>query len=88
MKKVEVYIKLKPDVLDPQGKAIMNTLQTLGYSDVIDVRASKFFELQINSDNEAHIKKEVEEICDRVLANPNIETYFFEIKQDEDKKRK
>lgn len=83
MKKVKVYIKLKPDVLDPQGKAIMNTLHTLGYKDVVDVRASKFFELQINSDNDAHIKKEVEEICDRVLANPNIETYFFEIEPDE-----
>lgn len=83
MKKVKVYIKLKPDVLDPQGKVIMNTLYTLGYKDVKDVRASKFFELQINSDNEEDIKKEVEEICDKVLANPNIETYSFEIEPDE-----
>ncbi|MBC8527685.1 MAG: phosphoribosylformylglycinamidine synthase subunit PurS [Candidatus Cloacimonetes bacterium] len=79
MKKVKVYITLKPEVLDPQGKVIMNTLHTLGYEDISDVRASKFFEVKINSDDENHIKKEIDEICDKVLANPNIETYRYEV---------
>jgi phosphoribosylformylglycinamidine synthase len=79
VKKVKIYVTLKPEVLDPQGKVIMNTLHTLGYKDITDVRASKFFEVTINSNDAKHIKKEIDEICDKVLANPNIETYSFEI---------
>ncbi len=79
MKKVKIYVTLKPEVLDPQGKVIMNTLHTLGYKDISEVRASKFFEVTINSDDEKYIKNEIDEICDKVLANPNIETYRFEI---------
>ena len=79
MKKVKIYVTLKLEVLDPQGKVIMNTLHTLGYNDIYEVRASKFFEVIINSDDEKHIKKEIDEVCDKVLANPNIETYRYEV---------
>ena len=81
MKKVKIYVTLKPEVLDPQGKVIMKTLHTLDYKDVSDVRASKLFEVTINSDDEKHICQLSNEICDKVLVNPNIETYRFEIEK-------
>jgi phosphoribosylformylglycinamidine synthase len=77
--KVKVYVTLKPSVLDPQGKQVMNALHSLGYSAVNDTRVSKFIELNFDSENEDEVRKQVEEICDKVLANPNTETYYYEI---------
>ncbi len=79
MRKATIYVTLKPQVLDPQGKVIMNALHTLGYNNVTEVRASKMFEVTINAENDADIAKEIDEICDKVLANPNIETYYYDI---------
>lgn len=79
MRKATIYVTLKPEVLDPQGKVIMNALHTLGYHNVSEVRASKMFEVVIDVDKEADIAKEIDEICDKVLANPNIETYRYDI---------
>ncbi|MEA2103879.1 MAG: phosphoribosylformylglycinamidine synthase subunit PurS [Candidatus Cloacimonadota bacterium] len=79
MKKVRVYVNLKQEVLDPQGKAIQNIIHNLGYEDIEDVRAGKFFDIQIDSDNEKHISEEIAVIADKILANPNIEIYKFEI---------
>ena len=79
VRKATIYVTLKPQVLDPQGKVIMNVLHTLGYDNVSEVRASKMFEVTLNVKNDADIKQEIEEICDKVLANPNIETYYYKI---------
>ena len=79
MRKATIYVTLKPQVLDPQGKVIMNALHTLGYNNVTKVRASKMFEVTINAENDADVSKEIDEICDKVLANPNIETYHYDI---------
>ncbi len=79
MRKATIYVTLKPEVLDPQGKVIMNALHTLGYNNVTEVRASKMFELTVKTKKGADIAKEIDEICDKVLANPNIETYRYDI---------
>jgi len=79
MRKATIYVTLKLQVLDPQGKVIMNALHTLGYDNVSEVRASKMFEVTLNAENETDISKEIDEICDKVLANPNIETYHYDI---------
>ena len=79
MRKATIYVTLKPQVLDPQGKVIMNVLHTLGYDNVSEVRASKMFEVTLNAENETDVSKEIDEICDKVLANPNIETYYYDI---------
>ena len=79
MQKATIYVTLKPQVLDPQGKVIMNALHTLGYNNVTKVRASKMFEVTLDVKDDADIKQEIEEICDKVLANPNIETYHYDI---------
>jgi len=57
----------------------MNALHTLGYDNVSEVRASKMFEVTLDAKDDADIKQEIEEICDKVLANPNIETYYYKI---------
>ncbi len=79
MIKAKVYITLKPSVLDPQGKVVMNTLHSLGHKGVNEVRVSKFIEIKFENDNENEVKAELEKICDKVLANPNTETYYYEL---------
>jgi len=81
MLKAKVFVTLKPSVLDPQGKVVTNTLHTLGYDSVVDTRISKYVEVLFNSAEMQEVTREVEEICDKVLANPNTETYHFEIEK-------
>ncbi len=77
--KAHVYVTLKPSVLDPQGKAVMHSLHSLGYEKVTDVRVSKQIEISYDGDDIALFEKEIEQICKKVLANPNIETYHYEL---------
>lgn len=77
--KVFVNIKLKEGVLDPQGKAINHALYTLGFDSVKDVRVGKRIELEIDSNSEEDVKKLVESMCERLLANTVIEDYEIEI---------
>ena len=76
---VTIFVSLKPGVLDPQGKAIERSLHTLGYSEVAGVRAGKVFELDIEAASRAGAELRIREICDKLLANPVIENYRFEI---------
>ncbi|GLO65201.1 phosphoribosylformylglycinamidine synthase subunit PurS [Oceanobacillus kimchii] len=79
MKKVTVYITLKPGVLDPQGKAIQESLQSLGYQEVDDARVGKYIELQVEEG--PNIEERITEMCDRLLANPVIENYQFDLEE-------
>ncbi|MEA1972437.1 MAG: phosphoribosylformylglycinamidine synthase subunit PurS [Candidatus Cloacimonadota bacterium] len=79
--KVDIFVKLKPSILDPQGKAVNNTLHSLGYNDISNVRISKLIQLEIDSNDKQTIQKEIDEICDKILANPNTETYYYELKE-------
>lgn len=78
----DVYITLKPSVLDPQGKVVMHTLHTLGHTAVTDTRVSKFIRIDFDSDDEAFVRESLEQICDKVLANPNTETYRYKLRKD------
>jgi len=80
MKKVKVFVKLKEGVLDPQGKAVKNSLSSLGFNSVTDVRVGKYIELNIDEDDSGSVKEEVDKMCKKLLANPVIET--FEVKID------
>jgi phosphoribosylformylglycinamidine synthase len=79
MIKAKVYVSLKPSILDREGKVINNALHTLGYATVDDVRANKYFELKFNEIDKESVKRQLTEICDKLLANPNTESYRFEI---------
>jgi phosphoribosylformylglycinamidine synthase len=77
--RVKIFISLKQGVLDPQGKAIENSLHTLGYRDVRDVRMGKYLELEVEAPSRGAVESRVREVCDKLLANPVIEDYRFEI---------
>lgn len=79
MAKAKIYITFKDGVLEPQGKTVCAALLKMGYKNVKDVRIGKYIEMEIENGNNEKIKKEIDEICDRLLANPNIEKYDFEI---------
>ena len=73
--KVKVIVTLKDGVLDPQGKAIQQTLIGMNFSDVKEVRQGKYFDIKVNIDDEKKAKIKVEEMCKKLLANLVIEDY-------------
>jgi len=73
--KIKVVVTLKNGVLDPQGKAIQQTLNGMGYSNIKGVRQGKYFDLEIAEKDEAKAKATVEEMCKKLLANLVIEDF-------------
>ena len=73
--KIKVVVTLKNGVLDPQGKAIQQTLNGMGYSNIEGVRQGKYFDLEIAEKDEAKAKATVEEMCKKLLANLVIEDF-------------
>ena len=73
--KISVIITLKQDVLDPQGKVINQTLTGMGFENIDEVRQGKYFEININEQDENRAKTQVEEMCKKLLANLVIENY-------------
>lgn len=77
--KVRVLVTLKPSVFDPQGRAIVEALHSLGYDKAADVRQGKYFLLDLDVKTAAEAEKLASEIADRVLANPVIESFKIEV---------
>ena len=77
--KFSVTVTLKKDVLDPQGSVIANSLKSLGFDNVNDVRQGKFIELEINSNSKEEAEKQCNDMCEKLLANLVIEDYSVEI---------
>ena len=75
----KIYITLKKDVLDPQGSVIANSLRSLGFNHIEDVRQGKFIEIKLDSENEESANKQLNEMCEKLLANLVIEDYKVEI---------
>ena len=73
--KVKVIVTLKSGVLDPQGKAIHQTLNGMGFSNVKDVRQGKYFDIDIDESDEQKARQSAEEICKKLLANQVIEDF-------------
>ena len=73
--KIKVIVTLKDGVLDPQGKAIQQTLNGMNFSDVKQVRQGKYFDIEVISNDEKKAKAKVEEMCKKLLANLVIEDY-------------
>jgi len=76
---VQVFVTLKKSVLDPQGSTIERSLKQMGYDDVDSVRIGKFIELELKGDDKDKIKMEIDEMCNKLFVNPNIEEYRFEL---------
>ena len=73
--KAVVHVTLKPEVLDPQGKAIQRASASLGYEAVRAVRQGKVFEIELDASDEGGARRLLEELCQKLLANPVIEDY-------------
>ena len=73
--KVKVIVTLKDGVLDPQGKAIQQTLNGMSFSEVKEVRQGKYFDIEVNTNDEKKAKLKVEEMCKKLLVNLVIEDY-------------
>jgi len=80
--KAKVYIRLKQGVLDPQGKAVLSGLKSLGFEGLEDVRVGKLIELTfLPGKNSDKAREEVAEMCRKLLANTVIEDFSFDIEQ-------
>jgi phosphoribosylformylglycinamidine synthase PurS subunit len=77
MPRVKIFITLKPTLLDSQGRTLQHALNSLGYEDVEQVRVGKYLEVEIAGNDDPSQK--VKEMCDKLLANPVIENYRFEV---------
>jgi phosphoribosylformylglycinamidine synthase subunit PurS len=74
-----VYVSMKPTVNDPQGITIAGALGSLGFKGVKDVRSGRFLQVSLVAEDMAAAETAVDEMCVRLLANPVIETYTFEV---------
>jgi phosphoribosylformylglycinamidine synthase len=79
MLKAFVYITLKETVADPQGLTVKHALESLGYKGVEEVRMGKYITLKLKSKDKKAAEVEVNEMCKKLLANPIIEDYRFEV---------
>ena len=75
----KVFIRLKPTVSDPQGQTIQGGLRQLGFDSVESVRAGKYMEVRLDEDDEESAGRKVRDMCEKLLANPIIEDYTFEL---------
>ncbi|MGE7595223.1 phosphoribosylformylglycinamidine synthase subunit PurS [Peribacillus frigoritolerans] len=80
MYKVKVYITLRESVLDPQGAAVQQSLHSLTYNEVSDVRVGKYIELTIK-DTDRDLDRLVKEMCEKLLANTVIEAYRYDVEE-------
>lgn len=81
MFKARVIIKRRPSILDPQGKAVEKGAQHLGLTNIKNTRIGKFIEFDVISDNLEEAKKEVNDYCLKLLSNPIMEDYEFELSE-------
>ena len=73
--KFSVTVTLKKDVLDPQGKVVQNTLQNLGMDNLKSIRQGKYFEIELNDNDQNNAEEKVNNMCKKLLANLIIEDY-------------
>ena len=77
--KAIVHVGLKPGVLDPQGKAVADTLGRMGYDEVQGARIGKVIELDLDGVAKDKADARVKEMCEKLLANTVIESYRYEL---------
>jgi len=77
----QVYITLKPTVNDPQGLTVLGGVKNLGFDSVEDIRVGKFLEVRVAESSRQRAEQLVEELCQKLLANPVIEEYRYELKE-------
>jgi len=74
-----IYILPKNEILDPAGEAVARALSDIGFDEVREVKIGKYMELSLDTSQGRNLPKRIEEMCSRLLANPTIETYQYEL---------
>ena len=77
--KAKIYIKYKEGILDPQGKTVHNALESMEIKDISCVTIGKYIEMDFNDVSKEAAESLTEESCKKLLANPNTESYTFEV---------
>ena len=78
--KISATVTLKKEVLDPQGKVVNQTLKNMGYTNVVNIRQGKYFDIELDETDKKKAIKVVDEICQKLLANVVIEDYTINFK--------
>ncbi len=81
MWQADIHVTLKKGVLDPQGGAVQRSLAALGYEGVAGVRVGKYLQVRVDAPDRDAAARQVDEMCRRLLANPVIEEYRFDLKE-------
>src|SRR5271155_1134699 len=79
--KAKIIVMPKRTVLDPQGKTVKHALESMDFKGIKDVRVGKFMEIELEDGNKAELQKKIDEACHKLLSNPVIEEYTFEIQE-------
>ena len=74
-----IYVTLKAAVNDPQGQTVLSSLKHMGFAGVEDVRIGKYLEVTVDIDDRAEAEAQVADMCDKLLANPVIEEFRFDL---------
>jgi len=77
--KAKIIVMPKRTVLDPQGKTVKHALESMDFAGIKDVRVGKFMEIELEGGNRAELRKKIDEACHKLLSNPVIEEYTFEV---------
>ena len=81
MYQASIYVTLKPTVNDPQGLTVLSSLRRLGFEDAADVRVGKYLLVNIDAAGRAEAERTVTEMCQKLLANPVIEDFRFDLEE-------
>ena len=76
---VKVFVTPRKGILDPQGRTIESSLQSLGFARIANVKVGKYITLEIDAPNAASARLEARKMCEQLLANPVIEDFSFEV---------
>lgn len=77
----QIYVTLRPSVLDPAGTAVQSGLKHMGYENVSQVRIGKYIEVTVQAESQEQAEIQLNQICDQLLANPVIENYRFDVQE-------
>ena len=77
--KARIIVMPKKTVLDPQGKTVKHALESMSFTGIKGVRVGKFMEIELEGGSKAELQKKIDEACHKLLSNPVIEEYTFEI---------
>ena len=77
--KAKIFISLKEGILDPQGSTVNKALDSVGIDSINSIRMGKYIEMEFNSKDKDQISSIVKKSCNKLLVNPNTETYTFSI---------